>query len=145
VRRDGPILIPPGLVVWYPFWCRHGRIRRHARGALIICWPDFSAVWYIGISAIEVTLELAWELATCYEHKTKLLLTCDIGELDSALHCIRVVVPDAVILPADFRNVEKLRTVGKPGVAIVQLLTYGQVEIWNGFTLNLESSSAKSV
>jgi hypothetical protein len=78
------------------------------------------------ISGIEATSELAWELVTCYEHKTKLLLTCDISESDNALHCIRVVVPEAVILPMDFRNLEMLKTVGKPGVAIVQLFTYGQ-------------------
>ena len=78
------------------------------------------------VSDLDVGTELAWELSTCYRHQIKLLLTCHTDKLDNAVRCVRLILPDAVILPMDFRDVDKLRSTSQPGVAIVQLFNYGE-------------------
>ena len=78
------------------------------------------------VSAIDLKSELAWELGTSYQENTKILLTCNAVGLDNALRCVRLVLPRAIILPMDFSDIDKLRTIGHPKVAIIQLFTYGE-------------------
>lgn len=78
------------------------------------------------VSEIEIGSGLAWELKSSYIPRTKLLLTCECSRLTDAVSCVRAVIPNAILLPSDFYDIERLRTVNRAGPQIVQTFSYGE-------------------
>lgn len=85
------------------------------------------------ISKIEIGSELLWELETCYEKKVKLLLICNLDELERAVSVVRATIPNAVVLPDDFHDSKALGRLSKSDTRVVQIFAYGENQAFNRF------------
>ncbi len=83
----------------------------------------------VDISELRPNSGLEWEISTCYEKKINVLATCHESAFNSALSFLRSAIPEATILPQDFRNIQKLKLVCEKRVPLVICVVYGDSNV----------------
>jgi hypothetical protein len=83
----------------------------------------------VDISELRPKSGLEWEIATCFANRIKVLAMCHESAFDAALANLRRAVPEATILPQDFRDIQKLKRVCEGRVPLVICCVYGDTGV----------------
>lgn len=98
-----------------------------------LCWRDVVLMLLrrtnraiMDVTEIEPDSGLEWELKTCFSRRINLFLMCHNSASSRVIAYLRRALPDATILPNDFRNLDRLKWLSvEPRGPIIIFFEYG--------------------